>query len=205
METLYVASDLHIGSPRSLAHLFRRCPVDGSTLVVAGDVFEDEHRVVGFDEFAKLVKRFLVVIGVKPREVFMALSSSSHDPILPRPFTSVIDGVRVFACNCAVRVGSVVAVHGDSVIRNGALAYLVERFRRGLIGEVLRRRLGLSGEWLVYGHTHIPLVDRGRRLVNPGPWKVYGFRRLLGGVVELPSAETVCGPAQHLAVRRGAP
>ena len=178
--------------------MIRRCAVyEGGTLVIAGDLFEDEHRAVGRSEFERLVEKALAVIG-RPRELYIALSASSHDPLLREPYSGYVAGTRVYACNCPVRLGGIVVAHGDSVIRNGAVAYLVERVARGFVGRALRRRLSLGSEWLVYGHTHVPLIDPAHRLANPGPWKAYGFRRELGGVVELPNAKFAC-LAQDLA------
>jgi hypothetical protein len=86
-----------------------------------------------------------------------------------------------------------VATHGDRLIRSGVVAYFVDLARRGQIGRWLRRRLALGDDvWLIYGHSHVPHVDVALKILNPGPWKIYGVRRIRGNVYQLPSAEPLC-------------
>jgi predicted phosphodiesterase len=74
-------------------------------------------------------------------------------------------------------------------------AYLIDLIKRGQIGVWLRRRLALGNDvWLLYGHSHVPHVDERLKILNPGPWKVYGVRRIRGDVYQLPSAKPLCQP-----------
>lgn len=196
-----VFSDVHLGSPRSRIRELRRClkGIDAEVVAVAGDLFDDEHRPVGRDEARALFRRALAALGIKPRMLIVSLSSSSHDPQIAGSFTDKIDGVEVMACNCPIsfEYGGVkfVITHGDLALGDGFLAYLVDLIRPGQIGRLLRRRLGVQqNEWLIYGHSHVPYLSGEERILNPGAWKIYGIRRLLGAVYEMPSAKLICKP-----------
>ncbi len=185
----YVIADVHLGSPRSNIAELRRClkSLSPNILIVAGDLFDDEHRHVDLKEFELLMSRFLRSLGVSPRMLIASLSSSSHDPLVGS-YMGTVGTTEVRACNCPVRVtGDVRAVvlHGDLVIRNGVLAYMMESVAPGTIGRRARKRLDVGDAWVVYGHSHVPLLDLRLALLNPGPWKVYGIRRKRGFVAFL--------------------
>ncbi|MEL9990974.1 MAG: phosphohydrolase [Thermoproteus sp.] len=197
---MLVLADIHIGSPNSLVKELRRClsGVDIDVLAIAGDLFEEEHRRIGRDEAMTLFKRLLAVLAVRPKVLVASLSSSSHDPLLGH-FSGVVDGVEVLACNCPISLTyageKIVVAHGDIAVGNGFLAYLIDSIRPGTIGRIAKRKLGLSKDvWLVYGHSHVPYLNLGERILNPGPWKIYGVRRIKGAVYEMPSAKPFCQP-----------
>jgi hypothetical protein len=80
-------------------------------------------------------------------------------------------------------------------VKSGVAAFFLDLARRGHVGRALKRRLGLGGDvWLAYGHSHVPYVDAENKIINPGSWKIYGVRRIRGGVYELPSAKPLCKP-----------
>jgi len=192
-----VFGDVHLGSPYSRVEELKKClaSLGPERAAITGDLFEDQYRPVGREEAIRLIAKAMDMLGLRSAQLYIAFSSSSHDPQLPGPLWEKINGVEVYAFNGDIFIedSEVVVTHGDSVVKSGVVAYLVERVDRGRIGRVLRRRLSLrDGVWIAYGHSHVPHVDLGQRILNPGPWKIYGFRRIRGGVYELPSAKRLC-------------
>lgn len=187
-ETL-VVSDVHLGSPYTDIDGLRGClrSLVPGILIIAGDLFDDEHRYVDREGFELLVARLLRALGIRPRVLIASLSSSSHDPLVGS-YIGVVDGVEVKACNCPIWISggiNAVVLHGDMVVRNGVLAYALELAVPGIIGRSARKRLDAGRAWVVYGHSHVPLLDNRRMLLNPGPWKIYGVRRKRGFVALL--------------------
>ncbi|ABL77537.1 metallophosphoesterase family protein [Thermofilum pendens] len=148
-------------------------------LFVAGDLFDNFHfkasRRLLIEEFSKIID-----VERLPAVFAASLSSSSHDPLLDSPLEEIIDGKRLLFSNGAVEVQvggrQFIVIHGDRLVGSGVLAFLLnfvaERLGRKLyLEEAHRRVLGLGDEWLVMGHTHIPGIDREKRLVNLGSWK----------------------------------
>lgn len=197
---MIIFGDVHIGSRHTRLRELRTCleALEPEVVVITGDLFDDQYRQVSLDEATKLFKKALDILSIRPREVYISLSASSHDPQLPGPLSVKVEGVEVVAYNGPLYIEGevkVVATHGDQVIHSGVLAYFVDLLDRGKIGRVLKQRLGLDREvWLVYGHSHVPHVDPVKRILNPGSWKIYSFRRLKGGVYALPSAKPLCKP-----------
>lgn len=195
---MFVFSDVHIGSPRSKVQELRSClkKLSPDEVVIAGDLFDDQHREVSRDEAVRLIKKAMEILQIQPRRLYIAFSSSSHDPQLPGPLTERINRTEVVAYNGEIFIdGAIKAVvtHGDKLIKNGVVAYFVDLARRGQIGRWLRRRLELGDNvWLIYGHSHVPHVDVALKILNPGAWKIYGVRRIRGNVYRLPSAEPLC-------------
>lgn len=197
---VYVISDIHIGSPRSRIKELRQCLQRNNidVLVIAGDIYEKEYRKVEREEAYRLFERLLNVLGSKPKLVIISLSSSSHDPQIGH-FVGDVDGVEVDACNCPISFNYMgeeyVVVHGDVAVRNGVLAYVIDSLRPGAVGRILRRKLKLRAKtWLIYGHSHVPYLSLEERILNPGSWKAYGVRRILGALYEMPSARPICKP-----------
>ncbi|MFN7106097.1 MAG: phosphohydrolase [Pyrobaculum sp.] len=194
---MIVLGDVHIGSRYSKIGQLRKCleSIYAEKVAIVGDVFDDEYRPVGREEAARLIKKAMKILQIRPRQLYISFSSSSHDPQLSVPLVEKIDGVEVTAYNGHIHIDRVVITHGDSVVKNGVLAYLIEFASRGRLGRALRKRLMVSDDmWLVYGHSHVPYVDLERKILNPGGWKIYGFRKFMGNVYELPSAKPLCQP-----------
>ncbi|MCC6020653.1 MAG: metallophosphoesterase [Thermoproteaceae archaeon] len=198
MVEVVVFGDIHIGSRHSRLGELRRCLKSASPeeVVMTGDLFENQHRRVGHDEAVRLIRKALELLQLEPLRVFIALSRASHDPQLPGPLVARVGRSEVVAHNGEVFVDGavkIVASHGDGVIKSGVVAYLADIVRRGHVGRVLRSRLGVPRDvWVVYGHSHVPFIDAGERILNPGAWKVYGIRRVRGSVYRLPSAKPLC-------------
>jgi len=195
---VFVFSDVHIGSPSSRMQELRSClkKLSPDEVVIAGDLFDDQHRKVSRDEAVRLIKKAMEILQIQPQRLYIAFSSSSHDPQLPGPLTERINGTEVVAYNGEILIDGAlkaVATHGDRLIRSGVAAYFVDLARRGQIGRWLRRRLALGDDiWLIYGHSHVPHVDAALKILNPGAWKIYSVRRIRGNVYSLPSAEPLC-------------
>lgn len=196
-DVVFVLSDVHLGSPWTKLADLTRCleEVKPKYLIIAGDLFEKEHREVDEATFALLMRAFLNSLRLKPRTLVASLGRYNHDPILPRPLRLVLDGVEIYAGNHPVRlhwISDIVVVHGDFLIPNGSLAHLIGRVTPTSLERAIRRALSLNAEdLLVSGHTHVPVVKE--KYVNPGSWKAYGIRRTPGLVVELsPKPKPVC-------------
>lgn len=197
---MLVLSDIHIGSSASKINILRKClqKYYDKIIVIAGDIYEKEYRKVTKEEAAALFRRLTKTLDIKPKLLLISLSSASHDPQVGY-FSGEVDGVEVVACNCPIAFthegANYVVAHGDMAISDGILAYLADLVRPGTVGRILRRKLKIGNEtWLIYGHSHVPYLNIEERILNPGPWKVYGFRRILGSVYELPSARPICKP-----------
>lgn len=189
-------SDVHIGSRYSKIRELREClkTLNHDNVIVAGDLFDDQHRKVSRDEALRLIRKAMEILGIRPRRLYISFSSHSHDPILPGPIAENVDGVEIVAHNGELIIENRFAVvHGDVVIRNGVMAYAVDIIEGGRVGRMIKKKLHLSRDlWLVYGHSHVPYIGLNDRIVNPGAWKLYGFRRIRGTVVELPAAKPLC-------------
>ncbi|ACB40527.1 phosphohydrolase [Pyrobaculum neutrophilum] len=197
---MIVFGDVHIGSPHAKIQELRRClkALNTDEVAITGDLFDDQHRLVGYDDAARLIKKAMEILQIKPRRLYISFSSSSHDPQLPGPLVARIDGVEVYADNGNVLIEDVVKAaltHGDAAVKNGFAAYLIDLARRGQVGRWLRKKLALEdGVWLIYGHSHVPYLNAEEKILNPGSWKIYGVRRLRGNVYQLPSPKPLCQP-----------
>ncbi|MFN3804227.1 MAG: phosphohydrolase [Pyrobaculum sp.] len=194
---MIIFGDVHIGSRYSRIDQLRKClkSIHMEEVAIVGDIFDDEYRAVSRDEAARLVKKAMEILQIRPKHLYISFSSSSHDPQLSMPLVEKIDGVEVVAYNGHIYTEKAVITHGDSVVKNGVLAGLIEMADRGRLGRALRKRLMVNdGMWLAYGHSHVPYIDLQRKILNPGGWKIYGFRKFKGDVYELPSAKPLCQP-----------
>ncbi len=194
---MIIFGDVHIGSRYSRVGELRKClkSISADEVAIVGDVFDNQYKTVNSEEAARLVKKAMDVLQIRPRRLYISFSSSSHDPQLSTPLVGKIDGVEVSANNSSIHLDGLVITHGDVVVKNGVLAGFIELFKRGKLGRVLKKKLSVDREvWLAYGHTHLPYVDMEEKILNPGGWKIYGFRRVRGNVYELPSAKPLCEP-----------
>jgi len=146
---------------------------------VLGDMFDDLHRRMHPREFRRYVLQ-AVHSAEFPETVYYTTSLSSHDPVFEEPFELYLDSANLLVIPGLLRIGvgghAVCALHGDVVVRSGVLACAINATaaaagRPLLLEEIAKRRYCSPGAWLLAGHTHIPGLDTGRRLGNPGSWK----------------------------------
>jgi len=155
-------------------------------LVVAGDLFDDFHEEADaelfFKEFGKICS-----IESLPAKTIIVLSGSSHDPILDKLFVKTTSGKTLLVTRQITPLytpkGKVVVIHGDIIIRSGALAFIINYLAK-ILGQNLflerkfREKIRLESGWLVAGHTHIYGVDAKEKIVNLGSWKKHWFKNL---------------------------
>ena len=196
---MLIFGDVHIGSRHARLQELRTClkGLSDDEVVITGDLYDDQHRVVGREEAAALIKKAMDLLQIRPKRLYIAFSSSSHDPLLVQPLIEKIEGVEVFAYNGELLVETekvrLLATHGDKAVRSGVAAYFLDLVKKGAVGRALRRKLKVGGDvWLAYGHSHVPFLSVEEKIVNPGAWKVYGIRRIRGTVYELPSSKPLC-------------
>ena len=76
-----------------------------------------------------------------------------------------------------------VVIHGDIIVKSGALAFLINYVAKLLgnnlfLEKMFRQKIKLGAEWLVAGHTHLSGIDLKEKIVNLGSWKKHWFRNL---------------------------
>lgn len=205
--SVVIISDIHAGSGKedlvSLERVLKSLKAD--VIVIAGDLFEFEHKPADITKLKILIKNFLGKISLNQFvKMFYVVSSSSHDPILKKKVIQFnINGNMIIVIKGVLKLeisGVLVYVtHGDYACRDGVIANLLNkislRLRRTPWMECkLRRIIGVKrDEWLIAGHTHIPLIDHGLKVANCGSWKSYwrkGGKSLIiirNGKIELKS------------------
>lgn len=174
-----VVSDVHLdGNPRDL-----RC-IGGwidrlgvSYVAFAGDIFDRLNRMVLDEEVLAYALTRLGLDGGGVRVIFYTLAHHDHDPTIPGDFAVFhVNGIDVIAVKGAVRVrtprGVVSIIHGDFALGNGLLLGMLNHATRLPLAELFTRMaLGLGDdEWLIMGHTHMPLINRRLRVANTGSW-----------------------------------
>jgi len=199
-EPIVVISDIHNDSSLPPEFLNKIREIKPKTVIFAGDLFDEAHRLVSMTTLKKMLKPKVLLLPDSVKKVIYVLSSVSHDPIiqdevaeLEYPFRDVIVTKRCLK----VLVNSLEAyiTHGDISCPNGALAHIINRLA-SLIGlslfleKLLKRKLE-DRCWLIMGHTHIPGICRKYRVANTGSWKEYyrrasrSFILINGGRVQL--------------------
>jgi predicted phosphodiesterase len=186
-----VLSDLHIdANPMDLGIIGSLAGINGvNTLVIAGDLFNYRIRVKGELELGVMVRYAVERLGlsrVKARlTVLYLMSSSSHDPEVHgnhRVSVMKVNNVTVVAMQGAVRlsypdcIGSVYITHGDYAVKDGVLAGLLSFISLKLLNYplfevMLRRILNVNDhDWVISGHTHVPVFNSELKVANPGSW-----------------------------------
>ena len=180
-----VVSDVHLGANLGPVHrigaVLRGLGVD--YLVVLGDLFDDEYRVVNGSELYRLLRWAASSLALNPgTTVVYTISLSSHDPQLPvdKPVRVDVDGVTFIVVPgiARLRMGgcTVYVSHGDYASRNGAIAFAINLLacaigQCGVVERLMRWVLGVGDdEWVAIGHTHLPYIDPRLKVANPGSW-----------------------------------
>lgn len=189
-ETVLFVSDLHLKDaksvPVSLSEVIMS--TEPSTLVVVGDLLHSPNEVSSDEEFEGLVRDILERADRKKnlRRALITLSEN-HDPPLPH------GDLKFEHRNAEVTLGHspilvessgtrVLAIHGDYFCSDGAVTAVVEAVLsafgiRGAAPRLLRRAAGLDRkDWVVMGHTHVPMIDHGLRIANCGSFHSHLMR-----------------------------
>ena len=185
--SVVIISDIHAGSGKedlvSLGRVLKSLKAD--VIAIAGDLFEFEHKPADITKLKILIKNFLSKISLNQFvKMFYVVSGSSHDPILKKKVVQFnINGNMITVIKGVLKLETsgvlVYVTHGDYACRDGVIANLLNkislRLRRIPWMECkLRRIVGVKrDEWLIAGHTHIPLIDHGLKVANCGSWKSY--------------------------------
>ncbi|OYT62956.1 MAG: hypothetical protein B6U69_00405 [Thermofilum sp. ex4484_15] len=179
-----VISDVHIRSwpPRLPREVIRALEDLGvSNLIIAGDLFDNCHFKYSEEELKKLLSLTFKEICDKGIDVYYVVSSSSHDPILPKvsiSFRCLNANIKVVRGAFKLKLGNLIVyvTHGDYGSRNGALARLLSEIAKAMgFNLLLERKLKATlrikpGEWLIMGHTHLPGYSYSAKVANCGSW-----------------------------------
>ncbi|MCC6002849.1 MAG: metallophosphoesterase family protein [Thermofilum sp.] len=185
-----VVSDLHCRRGSRCVHLdslityARRKGVD--CVVIAGDLFDDFHQRASPSLFLSELNKICDVARL-PRKTMIVLSGSSHDPKLGS-FLAYLRGGKTLLVTRQILVvktppAKLVVLHGDLIVKSGALAFIINYFaklcgRELLLEENFKRKIQLNEGLLVVGHTHVVGADFEKGVVNLGSWKRHWFRNI---------------------------
>ena len=202
IESVVVLSDIHIlDSIDERPNLIRLLSkIKPSIMIIAGDLFEREHRRMDRNSLRGILLRTLKSISWI-REIIYITSLTSHDPILhtdvicmemPGDVTTRITVLKGGLVHFRSNNTDFYVLHGDFLCRNGAYAGLINLlattlFRRKLFLESLGKKFLKLDEnsWLIMGHTHMVGIDAKRRLINCGCWKSYWRAKATGTLVHI--------------------
>lgn len=192
---LLAVSDLHLdGNRRDLRCVGSAAArLNARTIVIVGDLFDLMHDKPLTETMLRYAAMRLGLVGGRWDIVYVA-AVSNHDPRIPEAMIWTIEGSKVLAVSGAVLAqleGSwYLFVHGDNVISNGPLAFLVDIALRGIVERISRRSLGVDEKvFTVMGHTHMPMLDLGLRTANAGTW-VHRFLPAWNTALLIPFAGT---------------
>ncbi len=158
------------------------------TIIIIGDLFDDMHFNVSCKVVIARIKKYLskcienLPVNI---EIIYVTSRASHDPILQNNCVEKIkiNGKQVYLkffnspIIAKIDKYKVFLTHGEIIVKNGAIAFLVNNIMRRLgmelfLEKMLRKKLGLDDEtFLVMGHTHIEGIDLRHLVANTGSWK----------------------------------
>ena len=191
-EKILFVSDLHISTNlennRELNVIGEFMRKNNFTLLfILGDLFDDFHIRVPLNEIEKEMKKVVDFLNL-PRDtiVYVTFSNSSHDPVIEGETAIKIAyrGVEIVVTNKPLQLNidntRIYLLHGDLGVKNGALAYLINKIAQ-LLGHpylverlIKHRLLRIADEyWLIMGHTHTPFINSELKIANTGSWKHY--------------------------------
>lgn len=187
IENALIVSDLHYGSKETYrpVQVVKYAKDYGiHALVIAGDLFEYEHKFMSINDLFKKVYEVLEILGFTFfKRIFITFSRSSHDPIVYGDISWRNGESEIYVTSKILRLksGSMIfnVTHGDIICSNGFLAYLINRMaekigQKLLLEKLLKRKLRIPhSHWLIMGHTHIPGISYTDRVANAGSWKSY--------------------------------
>lgn len=186
------ASDIHIGASgsnirllRFIGKIVRLLRVD--VLVVAGDLI-DERVYLDVRYLEKLAELVVNILDLRDVTVLYIPSNTSHDIVFKdqgkdlRRFQLRSRNVDFIYAPHILKIvfeecdEHIYATHGDYISRNGAVAYILDKICRKIIGKritgiIARKVFNLDNKaWIVLGHSHISSLDPRYKIIGLGNW-----------------------------------
>ena len=201
--SMLVVSDLHVDANSSdlsvISELVRRSGVN--TIVIAGDLI-DRRVKVNNNELRIMLRWVTQRLGLindngSKLTLIYVRSESSHDPEIKddEPVGIRFGNVLIITVPRAIKVNfpncsdAVYIAHGDYTVSDGLLAGLINIASLTLlklpIMELITRRMlnANRDDWVVIGHTHLPVISSRFKVANPGSWKSIFFINPYNGYV----------------------
>ncbi len=191
VEKILFVSDLHISESlekeKELDVIGEFMRKNGFTfLFILGDLFDDFRIQAPLGEIERKMREVVDILNL-PHDaiVYVTFSSSSHDPIIGNDVIEIAyRGVKVVITNKPIQLNvdnmKIYLLHGDLGVKNGALAYLLNKIAQFfgypyLVERLIKRYLlrVANEHWLIMGHTHTPFINSELKVANTGSWKRY--------------------------------
>ncbi|MEM3980885.1 MAG: metallophosphoesterase [Ignisphaera sp.] len=185
-------SDIHIGASGSnimllkfIGKILRILNVD--VLVIVGDLI-DERIHLGSRYLEKLAELVVKILDLKDVTVIYIPSNTSHDVVFEGQgkdfrrfqlrsrnvdFIYAPHMLKIFFEECNEYI---YATHGDYISRNGAIAYILDKVCRKVIGKritgiIARKVFNIDNKaWVILGHSHVSSLDPRYRVIGLGSW-----------------------------------
>jgi len=189
-DTVLFVSDLHLDSaesvPRGLPSL-----VEGTrpaTLVVVGDLLRAPRDVSSEGQLLDLVMAVLEKVDrtANLKRVLVTMSENHDPPLTKGELTLEHRGAKIMLTHDPILIEAsgvrALAVHGDYFCSDGAVTATVELLLlalgvSGATERFLRWKIGVDrNDWVVMGHTHVPMIDQGHRVSNCGSFHGHPMR-----------------------------
>ncbi|WP_291767822.1 metallophosphoesterase [Caldivirga sp. UBA161] len=201
--SMLVVSDLHVDANSSdlsvISELIRRSGVN--TMVIAGDLF-DRRVKVNDDELRIMLHWATQRLGLindngSELTLIYVRSESSHDPEIKdnEPVVIKFSNILIVTVPRAIKVNfpncsdAVYVAHGDYTVSDGLLAGLINiapltLLKLPIVELITRRILNANhDDWVIIGHTHLPVISSRFKVANPGSWKGILFTNPYNGYV----------------------
>jgi len=173
-------SDLHLRADHqfqygdAIRHLLQER--GASNLIVVGDLFdspEDGRQIVGNNTGSPIAD----ILGVRdmPIKAFFVEGSPGHD-FWSKESCALNLTALVRLGRCAYldfKQMTVIAYHGHDLSWKGMIGHGWDRFISPLSLERVWKKLARvpDSDWVIFGHTHLPGIDRKHRIANCGGWQ----------------------------------
>jgi len=189
-DAVLFVSDLHLDNPESISRSLLSLVEETkpATLVVVGDLLHAPQDVGSDRQLLDFVMAVLERLDrMADLKGLLVTMSENHDPPLTKgELTFECRGTRVMLTHDPIMIEAygvrVLAVHGDYFCSDGAITAGVELLLsalgvRGATERFLRWKIGMDNQnWVVMGHTHLPMIDQGRRIANCGSFHGHPMR-----------------------------
>ena len=175
---LHLRSDSHFQHSDAIRHVLQDRRV--SNLIVVGDLFdspEDALAIAGTSTGSPIAD----ILGARdlPIKGFFIEGSPPHDPASKKNVSLNLTPLLQLG-RCAVldfKQMAVIAYHGHDMSWKGMVGHGWDRFISPLSLERAWKRLAgvPDSDWVIFGHTHIPGIDRKHKVANCGGWQTIRF------------------------------